>query len=374
MILNPRQLATVTLFLAILTAASGCSQNIDTTYGQRRSGAADSSVNGTGVWAAMFQDAGHRVSTWRWLSPGLRTKADCIVWFPTQFEPPSAETREWLEDWLLDRPGRTLIYVGRDYDAAPDYWRRVRATIPASLRVEASRRLAESQNDFLRSRAALLGGEDCDWFAVDTGSTRPTIQTLEAADPRWLEDVSPSKLNLRLYSRMVPPPDAEVLLASQGDMLVSRSWWGESRLILVANGSFLLNYPLVNHQHRRLAGHLIAEIGPPKKNVVFLESTWGEPPILDEDPGLDPPSGLKFMSVVPLDRILLHFAGLGIIFCFSRFPIFGTPKVPEASHAADFGQHIEALGELLQRGGDRDDASRRVKLYHQRAPNEGHAV
>ncbi len=38
----------------------------------------------------------------------------------------------------------------------------------------------------------------------------------------------------------------------------------------MANGSFLLNLPLVNHEHRKLAGKLIDAVGPPGKT----SSSW----------------------------------------------------------------------------------------------------
>ena len=50
---------------------------------------------------------------------------------------------------------------------------------------------------------------------------------------------------------------ATVLLESEGDLLagiVHRQGWMGSQVIVVANGCFLLNLPLVNHQHRQLAG------------------------------------------------------------------------------------------------------------------------
>jgi hypothetical protein len=109
--------------LVVLFAVAGCREHIDTTYG-RSSGFGQQSVNGTAVLADMFQRAGHAVSTRSTLSPVVRRKADCVVWFPDDFSPPRAEVRAWLESWLEDpaHPGRTLIYVGRDFDAAADYW------------------------------------------------------------------------------------------------------------------------------------------------------------------------------------------------------------------------------------------------------------
>ena len=78
----------------------------------------------------MFTRAGHKVFSWRRLSPRLSERADAIVWFPDDFEPPTPEVRRWLEDWLIEEPGRTLIYVGRDFDAARWYWKKIQPDVP----------------------------------------------------------------------------------------------------------------------------------------------------------------------------------------------------------------------------------------------------
>ena len=48
--------------------------------------------------ARCSRQAGHKVSSCRTLSPRLTQQADCIVWFPDDFRPPSKEVRRWLED------------------------------------------------------------------------------------------------------------------------------------------------------------------------------------------------------------------------------------------------------------------------------------
>ena len=68
-------------------------------------------------------------------------------------------------------------------------------------------------------------------------------------------------------------PLFERLLASQRETIVGRITWPDafeenttapgSQLLFVVNGSFLLNLPLVNHEHRKLAQRLITACGPP---------------------------------------------------------------------------------------------------------------
>ena len=61
------------ILLTIL--ASGCSENVDTTYGRRAGILGGESVNGTAVLAEMFEDAGHRVRTKRYLTDALISDA-----------------------------------------------------------------------------------------------------------------------------------------------------------------------------------------------------------------------------------------------------------------------------------------------------------
>lgn len=344
-------------------AAAGCRREIETEYGRRQGPAASTSVNGTAVLAEMFEQAGHEVFSWPSLSPRLQ-RADCIVWFPDDFEPPARDVRDWLEEWLYQQPGRTLIYVGRDFDAAGWYWEKIEPDAPPDQLSEIRRRKSEADSEFRQQRQAIPTSEDCDWFTVKGGYRRRKVRSLQGP-PEWRSDVDPSKLGIDLSGRIIPCRTADVLLESEGDMLISRDLVGRSRLILVANGSFLLNLPLVNHQHRKLAGKLIAQVGPPSKTVALLESSSGGPPIREDDISLGTPTGLEILLINPTNWIFLHLAIVGVLFCFSRWPIFGRPRELAPGGRSDFGKHIQALGELLQRSGDRAYATTRVLHYQQ---------
>jgi hypothetical protein len=363
------------VLLALLCGISaGCSRRIDTTYGQRK-GAATYSVNGTAVLGDMFKAAGHDVYSWRWLSPRIRQRADCIVWFPDDFEPPSEEVRMWLEDWLVDRPGyalhdwlveqpgRTLIYVCRDFDAAAWYWDKVKSGAPPEQAPRIKKAADTAQDDFEIHRQAIPAEEDCEWFTVKGKYQPRTVRTL--AGP-WAEGIDASKLEIELGGRIdASDSTEEVLLESEGDALVTREQRDGGQLIVIANGSFLLNLPLVNHEHRKLAGKLIKQVGPPRKTVVFLESESGGPPIRDEDPAAEVPTGMEVFFRFPTGWILWHFAAIGIVFCLSRWPIFGLPLHLKPDSTSDFGKHIQALAELLERSGDRAFALGRLAHYQQ---------
>ncbi len=298
------------------------------------------------------------------MSPGLDERADCIVWFPDDFQPPPEPVREWLERWLADQPGRTLIYVGRDFDAAPFYWKTIQADAPQDQRAEIARRLTAARVDYQTARKNLPKDERCDWFAYDSQPPARQVRTLQG-DPDWLEGIDPAKLEIELGCRLVPVTDMEVLLESEGDALVTIQQSDGSQLIVVTNGSFLLNLPLVNREHRKLAGKLIEQVGEPGQMVVFLESGPHGPSIRQDDASQGPPTGLEVFNLWPTNWILLHLAIVGILFCFSRYPIFGRARELEPENTADFGKHVQAMADLLEKTRDSGYAMSRVLHYQQ---------
>lgn len=356
------QLAKFVAVAALLALVAGCGvEDIDTTYGRRGGIEGGSSVNGTAVLADMFVAAGHTVETRSSLSPRLHT-ADTIVWFPDSFGVPSQNVVYWLEDWLASRSGRTLIVVGRDFDSAPYYWKQIVPTAPADQKAKFEERLQNAQRFATERHSELTDGDECTWYSVDTLSAPQPVRQLSGP---WSKGIDPGKVEIEVASILQPPEWAQTLLASGDDILVSRQQldeWPNSQLILVNNGSFLLNLPLVNHEHRKLAGQLVEAVEPHGK-VVFLESGRSGLRIDDKDPAPKMPNGLEVLAIWPMNAILLHLAVLGIIFCFARWPIFGTPIEPVTGSPSDFGQHVDALGELLARSGNREYAERKLQAY-----------
>ncbi len=336
-------------------------------YGRRNGPSVFASVNGTAVFADMCEDRGHSVFSWPVLSPRIQERADAIVWFPDDYEPPSRDVQHWLERWLKAKPNRTLIYVGRHFDAAAWYWENVEAgSLPAKKRSEIGRRRKEARREFGEALKPIARSTDHDWFVLDGRHQHRKITTLEGQD-RWTEGIDPAKAALELNTRMEPPPEADVWLASEGDALIFRLPEGQSQLIVVANGSFLLNAPLSNHEHRRLAGRLIDEIGPPKKMIAFLEFNPFGSRISDKDPSFGPRLGFEVFHVWPTNWILLHICLVGVLLCFWKFPIFGRPVEPESDATSDFGLHIDAVARLLAKTGDTAYAHTRLQHYRKLA-------
>lgn len=367
------------LALAGILCLAGCGEELDARYGVRRG----QSVNGTGVLYELLRRRGHYVTTRHFLSPSVKRRADCMFWFPQEYGVPPEENRKWLEEWLREEEGRVLVFVARDYDAESEYWKVIQKTaLPEKLK-EYKRRQQEAESFFDNE---LLGQPDrtaCPWF-VQRKRERPPRQPLPgetlSGSPRLVESVDAKKLEIPVNLGLEPAFEAEPLLIMDDEVLMTRQSFhadtgGESHLIVVVNGSFLLNYPLVHREHRKLAAAVLDEVeslaAEDSMQVVFLESWMGEWLTVSET---DEAGGMQmswdFFAVAPLSYIFLQLALVGIVFAFSRWPIFGRPQQEESEGLTDFGRHVEALGELLELSGDWEYAQKRVEQYQHTTKHE----
>ena len=369
----------IILILAGVFMASRRATTLPSTYGKRRGTEAAASVNGTSVLADLFKRAGHRVTTMGRLSPKVND-SDIVVWVPDNFKPPTKEQRQFLEDFLEAGVNKTVIYVGRDYNAAVEYWDDVQPLVPERQTDEALRRRAETRAAHEAARAKMPKQEYARWFTARRDGKPRKVTKLSG---EWAEDIDPTKAEIYLEGRLdIPvsadrkatdpeiPPTFDDLLSSDGEQLVTRildeEKWGDGQVIVVTNGSLVLNYPLVNHEHRKIVGKLVAECGSAPSRVVFIESGPDGPAVLDKEPQ-SAGGPLDLLKVWPLGPILMHLTVLGIIFCLARSPIFGRPKELPEPPTADFGKHVAALGDLLARTKDQHYAQQRLTQYRQLA-------
>jgi hypothetical protein len=449
---NPQSLSlpmvgvAVAILLIVIGAvlASRRDEKLPTVYGRRRGSESSRSVNGTAVLADLYRHAGHRVATMGRFSPKAKD-FQTIVWAPNDFQPPDKEHREFIEDWLSDDTSaapRTLVYIGRDYDAAVDYWNRIVKEAPPNLADEALHRQAEARANWEAERSMMPEFQYDRWFTARRDEKPKQIDKLSGP---WAAGIDAKEADLHLEGRLsiptkedfeqatkdyeaakkktsgnsaaatttttpktktsparptakpkpgarvkagipvpltasepekppelLPEHDFEPLLSSGEDVLVFRvtdESWGENQIIVVPNGSLVLNYPLVNHENRKLAAKLIEACGATgmTEKVVFIESEAGGPPVLDKEPSGGFPTPLELLKVWPLNALLLHLTVLGIVVCLARAPIFGRPRELPAESPADFGKHVAALGKLLAQAGDRNYAQARIAQYRQLA-------
>ncbi|QDU91578.1 hypothetical protein Pla175_50080 [Pirellulimonas nuda] len=364
--------------MLLLIAAVGCGEpELRTRHGVR-SGANEGSVNGLSVLSRMFESAGADVRSWSWLSPSLG-ETDVIVWAPDDFNAPSPEAHGWIYSWLTGEPGRTLIYIGRDFDATPGYWAEAEKLAAAPLAPEYARRRREAtarQNT--AAGKALSPDVAPGWFTLDPA---PKPAKVTRFTGRWGRTADASKAGVERRTRLIPVdpsavgPDNRllVLLGDQsGEPIVSQLQYATyadepSRLIMIENGSWLLNEPLVNHEHRKLAGQLVRHVRANGREVVVLESGPGGPPVRNEDPSGAPPMGLLLFRVWPIGATLAQIAVLGVVFALSRWPIFGVPRRLEQDSLTDFGRHTDAVGRLLAATKDRAFAYGRLLAYRDKS-------
>ncbi len=354
----------VIFVLACLGGGCGSSTGeLEDYYGSRQpTRGGDVSVNGTGVLARMYEAQGASVLSVRRLSPRV-FDADTIVWFVDNGELPSQSVINWFDYWLSAQPNRTLVIVPRDFDAAPLYWRKVQSQATATQRPIVQTKLNDAQSKFLAERAMLPAGvSDWEWFQYDSTYNPRTVTTLRG-DPQWTAGVNPANLEIELTGRILPDYALDdVLLASGPDAIVTRRDVHLGQVIVVANGSFLLNLPLVNKEHRKLAGALINE-SLQGDRVVFLEAGG------DVDVGDDTAQGLpsiwRFLNTEPLSYLLRSVIFFSLVLIFAMWPIFGVAREESRHHLMDFGRHIEALGKLLARTRNPRYAWNRLGLYRQ---------
>lgn len=370
----------VFLFLLVFLTFSGRRDDVNGIYGKRRGAAgAAESVNGTAVLATMFEKAGSKVTSISELNRGLE-RFDAVVWFPNDFAMPPQKVRDYLETWLAARPGRTLVYVGRDFNALPEYWRRMTSIADAQHAAEYARREAFASSEADTERLQMPLTEPCEWFTMKTDMPPRKIDSL---DGPWASGVDATKANVVLNGRLDIPepgdqlteqyerPEIDILLQSENDILAhrfERTWWSGSQVIVIPNGSFLLNMPLVNRENRKLAGQLIAEVQSKSgANVAFLESGEGGPKVDPRKSRDSSTSALRLFMIWPMSFLVIHFAALGIAFCIAMSPIFGRPKHLPNEQVSDFGQHVTAIAEHLARTKDVAYAETRIRQYQSTA-------
>jgi hypothetical protein len=382
--MNPRSFparsAVVAVAALFLLSFSGCSPGVDASYGRSRTG----SINGTAVLAGMFRERRHEVRAAVRLTEELHDWADVIVRFATHPGPLSKDEAQWYAKWLDTRPGRRIVYVPYDYNAAPDYWTRAREQLPGNaserLRDRVDEALDEARKWPDRLPAPIkdknkAGPEE--WFAVKSSS--PKSKKPPTRSPRvcttlggpWALGVAAEKAEL-VRDDTLKAASEHVFLTGDGEPLVI-SWTrrNDSRVLVVASGTFFLNAALATHPARwPLAWRVVdwasfvgdedeGEAGTPApKRVAFVEGAYvtakraGEPSIFDVLANLRP------FLVVTVQGLVL-----GVAACLSMALMLRLPQREEPSGADRPVAHPEALGALLARTTQAREARSILETY-----------
>ena len=147
---------------------------------------------------------------------------------------------------------------------------------------------------------------------------------------------------------------------------ITKSTWGTSRVVVLANSSLISNLSLTNAENLAIAKKLLNEL--PKNNIGFL--TGNSDPRVRTDDSSDQQKGFEMLTIWPINVISLHAVILGMLALLAAFPIFGRAKLLPVKSTREFGQHIEAIGGLLFKSQDRSYALATIAEYFRNVRKE----
>ena len=373
--LSPKCLCHQLLSLALLVAClmpSGCRksvQSLSTEYGKIGGVEGGVSINGTSVLADMFLARGFRVKRRSKISPRIE-RYQTLVWFPDSRSCPDPEVTQRINEWLYNGYGRTFIYVGRDYNARADYLNDVFDQAPINQKEELLRRLAESdlEHDTVWDEEYWWKDDldSCDWFDRVDGK-RSKTEMVSGPMVDFVRETAEVELSDMLEPTTSSEWESTPLVVAEGKdfafkLTPAYDEYTEGKIIVVSNGSFLLNYTLVDPGSRKLAGNLI-DLCDPTGGVMFLESGRGGIKVSDTDTSNH--NRWSWIAQAPLCYIVPHFLMWGILFCFVIFPIFGRPRVIKRKSTSTFRNHVNALGKMMGRTNLPNQAINKIRKYQQ---------
>lgn len=358
---NPAAAWLALLLLALAPVGCVPALPIDEDFDESRG----DSINGTSALAEMFRQAGHKVRTSERLNDRVEEWADVLVRFSPEAGPPDATEGARLLDWLDEGSDRRLIFVPRDYDAGPEFWAAMLAAqgpgrSPAWTAQVERNRAAAATRAAQPAKKSPTPAPAVAWFDLRPNPGAATV----AASLRgpWAEGVDAAAARVAVHETFADAGE-DVLLADGDGGTLAMSWTldGTSRILAVANASFLLNGALANRARWPLAERVVGWAGDPPRKVVFLDDDH-----LFGPGGSDGPPGMfHLLGIYPFDWIAAHLAVLGLAAALARAVRLGRPRPEPPSGADRPAAHPEALGGLLART-RREDAARELLEAYRR--------
>ena len=399
------------LLVLLLPLATGCGYiPWPERYGEITGSGSMRGLNGVGVHRRMWELAGAKVLTPQKLSSRL-SKIDTIVLVGSSYDPPGLLARDWLEKWLQQQPGRTVVYFGRDFDAVELYREATVEEVDPANRERAETQLASrSATNYINRFTRLPEDTFCRWFFLRT-TARPTDHTafsgpwadevkglegkwpvglvleppnldLKSKKPSWVTGAKPALVPART---LFQGADSEEEL---GEKEVQRSIWKADELsdteawnsewdeagkasVLLAGSD---NTPLVHRVTHpdfpdsqilivvngapflngsivqplhRKVSELVIRECLPAKRVALINYDENGLLINNLESGSETDFGMQLLTVWPLSAITMHAAFFGIIAFAVLLPILGRPQKLRPRSVTDFGLHIEAMGRML---------------------------
>jgi len=363
---------------AILLCAAGCDRRVTSTYGDVRG----DSLNGLAAFVQLLRDTGHATTARQRLPARIDDDIRTVIVVDDSFTALRPEAREVLRAWRETDGRHTLLLVLRDSDALIDYLREILdEALPADQR-DPARRALDAAEQGLATATAGPRSETPSFGDGLAATERP--EATEATEVRVrLPGTAPETITARwrLHRRLRSRSAGQVLWDSGDDRLLVRHRAVRLELLVLASATPLLNGGLVDAGNRRLAAGLAALL--PTEGRVLLAGSGqvaatggrgdnGAPGGHDDgDPGGDDggeePSPWRLLAVQPLPWLAAQaILALGL-FCWCTAPIFGRPREVPATHAQDFGHHVDALASLFAKSPAAGQAYARRRLDEWRA-------
>lgn len=232
-----------------------------------------------------------------------------------------------------------------------------------------------------------------DWALQPYQKSQPTTNNNNAA-PTFVQPTGPGS-GLQVMSGETTPSKTQVdftplIQTTVGDTVVAKitsKRWRGSQIIVVASGSLLTNYGLTSPVNRQLATSLInasfepmLEAGVVDEELLLLADgsepqaafafAPGQFPISERVDGIPRATGAELLTIYPMSLVTMHLAVIGLVICLMLLPTFGRPRTIERRALTHFGDHLDAVGTLMQRRGGESFARRRISEYMKRVRGE----
>ena len=279
--------------------------------------------------------------------------------------------------------------MGADYRADEDYYQAAQKRVSPELKTESQRLLAEAQlatqirqnnwrDDFWPAGGSNI---DCDWFDIEVIKPRKhsNLLTGPMADNASFSVAPELPLEVMMSPKNSTAKwEVKSLLTVDGEDMVYRlsdkNPYATNQVIVVQNGSFLVNLAAADPSKQALADQLIAEALSLSEEgqhglgfgfseqMLILESEY-EIPVRNTD--FVNQNSWAWIAEEPLCYIVPHALLWGVLFCFVYFPIFGRPKRTPKRSTATFRNHINAIAKQLSKSSSKEHARRTIEQYQE---------
>jgi hypothetical protein len=331
-------------------------------------------LNGTEALVRLLKNRGHEVRVAIRLNETVSTWSGGIVRFATYPGPPAEEEAAWLRAWLSDAPGRWLIYVVRDFDAAHEYWKNIAASPAVSDDPERKEEAEENRDktaDWVSGLPpkAKPAAAPVTWFAVDSPWAPPRI-CKQLGGP-WAEGIDAAAAAISVHEPL-KAANSQVLLKGDGKPLVVEKEIGEGTALFIANGSFLINEALANPARRPLAERVVEWADRGVTQVAIVEGSW----LFQE---AESPTLWDLLKRIWAFRwVVFQVSVAALAATLARAPRLGRPRPPMPSASDRPAEHALALGALLKRAASPANARELLERYrrwrHPKASVQAHSI